>query len=321
MSTGAPADIVAFHSQFFNVVAELFPSLTDLHYGLTPPEAAGHGWWGLMGRLRAGPTRLLDRVTDLSGMAGWPRTHRGLDLGCGLGGTSLHLSRRFGFEMVGVNINRDQLRMAEARLAGRPGADRVTLRHGDVCHLPFADASFDFAVMIEVAFHLRDKARLFSEVARVLAPGGRFVLVDQEGRERQEVMGLFWFAAEGDYRDLAAGAGLDTRAEADLTADVARWMTDYARTASLPFHAGAVAAALVRGGPDLAWRYLRGVHYFSRMVLAELASRGMRVGLTHPLSGVQLLRRHTAAELERGTMRYKAFVFDKPGAAPAGASQ
>lgn len=309
-----PADVVTYYSQFFNVVAELFPGLTDLHYGLTPPAEAGGPWHRMWGRLRRGPTRLLERVADLGALAALPKDSVGVDIGCGLGGTCLHLASRHGFPMIGVNLNAAQLRLARPRVARHPAGGRVTLLAGDARALPLASGAATFATLIEVAFHVPDKARLFAEVARVLPPGGRLILVDQEGEAEIEALGLFWFAAEGAYRRLAAVAGLECRLEQDLSEEVAAWMADYARTASLPFHAAAVLAALGRARPGLAWRYLRGVRFFSDLVRADFARRGASVRFQHPFAGVQLLRQHTRRELASGRMRYKAFVFEKaPG--------
>lgn len=303
----AHTDIVEFHSQFFNVIAELFPQLADLHYGLTPP-AESQSWAGMVGRLTRGPKRLLDRVAHDAGMARWPAGSRGLDLGCGLGGTSAYLAREFGFEMTGVNINSDQLALARQRLTALGLADQITLRLGDATGLDLPDNSFDFACLIEVAFHVQDKPALFAEVRRVLRPGGTLVLVDQEHADDMEVMGLFWFVREGSYGHLAREADLSLVTEQDLSDDLARWMEDYVRAASLPFHAGAVLAALARLRPALAWRYLSGVRYFSRLILDDFADRGVALPWTHPLAGVKLLRTHTLDELRRGRMRYKLFV-------------
>ncbi len=304
---GSSDDIVAFHSQFFNVIAELFPTLTDLHYGLTPAHES-RAVTGLLGRLTRGPRHMLDRVAHEAGMAGWPKGRRGLDLGCGLGGTSLYLARRFGFQMTGVNINAAQLTLAAERVDRQGLTDRITLLQGDAARLELPDDSFDFVVLMEVAFHVADKAALFAEVRRVLRPGGTLVLVDQEHAEPLEVMGLFWFVQSGAYEELARQAGLKTLAEHDLSDALQRWMRDYVRAASLPFHVGAVLTALARLRPTLAWRYLRGVHFFSSRILDDFTRRGIDLGWTHPLAGVKLLRTHTLNELQRGRMRYKLFI-------------
>src|SRR5262249_12088762 len=64
---------------------------------------------------------------------------------------------------------------ARAVAAGLP----VTLEQADLDQpLPFAAGSFDAVMSVDVILHLHDRCSAFSEVARVLAPGGRFLFTD-----------------------------------------------------------------------------------------------------------------------------------------------
>jgi SAM-dependent methyltransferase len=55
----------------------------------------------------------------------------------------------------------------------------MTVREADLNEpLPFAADSFDAVMSLDVVLHLRDRAQLFREVARTLAPGGRFLFTD-----------------------------------------------------------------------------------------------------------------------------------------------
>lgn len=70
------------------------------------------------------------------------------------------------------------LDISEAMLNGaRNDADAPdwTLVQGDATRLPLADGSFDTVVMLGGIHHVNDREALFSEVARILRPGGRFV--------------------------------------------------------------------------------------------------------------------------------------------------
>jgi len=58
-------------------------------------------------------------------------------------------------------------------------ADRVSFEVTSGAALPFPDASFDAGMMIHVGMNLDDKRTVFTEVRRVLRPGGRFVVFDQ----------------------------------------------------------------------------------------------------------------------------------------------
>ena len=96
---------------------------------------------------------------------------RVVDVGTGEGQVA-RLASRLGAELVaGVDPTRAQLRVADER-AGGPNYVR-----GAAEHLPFADASFDAAVACLVFEHLPEHAPPIAEIARVLAPGGRFVFL------------------------------------------------------------------------------------------------------------------------------------------------
>jgi SAM-dependent methyltransferase len=92
------------------------------------------------------------------------RPGRVLDVGCGAGATLRWLLDE-GHDAVGVDSSPVSLEHA-ARLV-----PAEVLHRGDALHLPFVDASFDGAFLLDVLEHLDDAAAL-SEVRRVLRPGG-----------------------------------------------------------------------------------------------------------------------------------------------------
>ena len=72
--------------------------------------------------------------------------------------------------MVGLDVDRELLDEAAVNLAGLP----VELVCGDVRALPFADASFDVVIDFGTTYHIGRPLGALREIARVLAPGGRF---------------------------------------------------------------------------------------------------------------------------------------------------
>ena len=93
---------------------------------------------------------------------------RVLDVGCGEGQVSRH-TERHGGRAIGVDPTWAQLVVARDRAGGPAYLQAVA------DGLPFADASFDAVIACLVFEHIADADTAISEVARVLAPAGRFV--------------------------------------------------------------------------------------------------------------------------------------------------
>ncbi|MGI5131575.1 class I SAM-dependent methyltransferase [Pseudonocardia sp. CA-107938] len=77
-----------------------------------------------------------------------------------------------GGHVHGVDLAEDMVRQATARHR----TDRLTVHLGSITDLPLDDASVDGAISINVIYFVEAADRAFAEVARVLKPGGRFVL-------------------------------------------------------------------------------------------------------------------------------------------------
>jgi ubiquinone/menaquinone biosynthesis C-methylase UbiE/DNA-binding transcriptional ArsR family regulator len=99
-----------------------------------------------------------------------------LDLGTGTG-RMLQLLAPHATRAVGLDASHAMLSVARANLE-KAGLTRVELRQGDVYAPPFARGSFDLVVLHQVLHYLDDPARAVREAARLLAPGGRLLIVD-----------------------------------------------------------------------------------------------------------------------------------------------
>ena len=141
------------------------------------------------------------------------------DLGCGTGETIAALAP-FVARAVAVDRSGEMLQTARRRLRGLPNAD---VRRGELEALPIADGELDAAIMVLVLHHVPDPAAVLREAARVLKPGGRFVLCDMlphEHEEYKQQMGHVWLGfGEDQLRRLFAGAGFDDVRIVPLPAD------------------------------------------------------------------------------------------------------
>jgi ArsR family transcriptional regulator len=111
------------------------------------------------------------------------------------------------------------LSVARANLE-KAGLTRIELRQGDIYAPPLESNAFDLVIVHQVLHYLDDPARALREAARLLAPGGRLLVVDfaphdlEFLRERQAHRRL-GFAGE-QMTGWLSEAGLDTLVARDL---------------------------------------------------------------------------------------------------------
>jgi ubiquinone/menaquinone biosynthesis C-methylase UbiE len=169
--------------------------------------------------------RLISEFVRLSAL---PRASRVVDLGCG-SGTFTHFLRRAGYECIGLDISGKLIEV------GRRKHPDIEFLQGDIEHLPFADGSFDGALLLGVVHHFPDPSRCAAEVARILRPQGRFVAFDPN--RMNPFMWLYRDPASPFYSSLGVTAN------------------------ERPVLAHRVAAVFEHAGFDVSTHYLSGLAY------------------------------------------------------------
>jgi len=160
-------------------------------------------------RLVFGPVH--DAVLNAFTAAGGPPQDV-LDVGCGTGRLLKAAADRWSrARMTGVDVSEKMIIEAQRKHERDP---RFSFKQGDASALPFGAASFDAAFSTMSLHHWGEQVSGIREVARVLRPGGLFVLADVDAPFIFVIGPLFnWidgsrFRAPEDIRRLLEGAGL-----------------------------------------------------------------------------------------------------------------
>lgn len=159
-------DVVAFYDEAIPMITRLVG--VNVHVGYWESDSD-----------ESSVQEATDRLTDMMSerLAVGPGD-RVLDMGCGLGAPARRLAGTTGAEVVGIATSPKLVARAR-ELAAEAGEEHlVTFEVADAADLPYAEGFFDAVVAIESLVHMADRATVFRETARVLRPGGRFVLTD-----------------------------------------------------------------------------------------------------------------------------------------------
>jgi SAM-dependent methyltransferase len=114
----------------------------------------------------------------LAQIAGVTAGMRVLDVGGGIGGPARTLANDIGCHVTVLDLSAPFCRAGEM-LTERAGlSDRVVFQQGDAQAMPFADGSFDLVWTQHSSMNVPDKQALYTEIARVLRPGGRLALYE-----------------------------------------------------------------------------------------------------------------------------------------------
>jgi len=155
-----------------------------------------------------------------------------LDVGCGIGGSARYLSEQYGCRVTGIDLTAEYCELAN-RLSQDVGLGELnTFRQASALELPFADASFDVVWTEHAQMNIADQRGFYSEMVRVLRPGGVIAFHDMFGGDGGQVVyptpwasdaaSSFLYPAD-DLRGLLSSFGLSVEHWVDCSAVSTTW--------------------------------------------------------------------------------------------------
>ena len=110
-----------------------------------------------------------------------------LDIGSGIGGASRFVKGATGCTVTGLDLTPEFVETATA-LSRMVGLDKGTsFQTGSALDMPFANDSFDAALLLHVGMNIPDKPRLMAEAGRVLKPGASFAVYEVMKTDLDEI--------------------------------------------------------------------------------------------------------------------------------------
>lgn len=149
-----------------------------------------HGYYGADGKEKKERRQAqIDLIEELLQWAQVKQAQQILDVGCGIGGSSLYLAQKFNAQATGITLSPFQANRAMERAQASGLSARAKFHVADAQAMPFPDNSFDLVWALESGEHMPDKVKFMQECCRVLQPGGKLIMVTWCHRPTDEQSG------------------------------------------------------------------------------------------------------------------------------------
>ena len=156
-------------------------------------EHMHHGYYGKYGNhkldRRQAQIELIEELLSWAECSQDNPPQNAIDVGCGIGGSTLHLAQKFGCNATGITLSPVQASRAKERAAEAGLTERVKFEVANALDMPFADNSFDLVWSLESGEHMPDKTKFLAECYRVLKPGGKMIFATWCHRETSSLAG------------------------------------------------------------------------------------------------------------------------------------
>jgi len=159
--------------------------LGTLFYRLLWGPHIHHGLWDGDESAYSAQCNLTDTLADMAQISSDDRV---VDIGCGMGGSSIRLAKLRGCDVTGVTLSPIQRRWAVVSAKLKQVGRQTRFLAEDAEQIRFDDRSFDVMWSVECTEHLFDKSEFFRRASHWLRPGGRMAI-------------CVWFEGEDTTRD------------------------------------------------------------------------------------------------------------------------
>jgi tocopherol O-methyltransferase len=140
-------------------------------------EHMHQGYYGRGGKYKLNRRQAqIDLIVELLRWGNITQVENVLDVGCGIGGSTLYLAEKFNCRGVGITLSAKQAARAKGRALEKGLDERVSFQVADALEMPFADNQFDLVWSLESGEHMSDKEQFLKECFRVLKPQGTLIL-------------------------------------------------------------------------------------------------------------------------------------------------
>ncbi len=162
-----PEDLKLGIGGFYDRSSKLWEDVwgEHMHHGYyDPPDRQDH---------REAQVDMIDRLLEFAGVES---ADTAVDVGCGIGGSSRHIARKFGAKVEGITLSTYQAGRGNELAEEQGLGDRCGFRVADALDQPFNDGQFDLVWSLESGEHMPDKKKFVEELVRVAKPGGTVIV-------------------------------------------------------------------------------------------------------------------------------------------------
>ncbi|WP_373540674.1 methyltransferase domain-containing protein [Chamaesiphon sp.] len=231
-------------TQLFQQIQEFYDASSNLWEEVWG-EHMHHGYYGEDGNIkldrRQAQIDLIEEILSWADGLTIDRPQNILDVGCGIGGSSLYLAEKFGARVTGITLSPVQANRAQERARAAGLQSQTDFQVANALEMPFADNSFDLLWSLESGEHMPDKVKFLQECYRVLKPGGKLIFVTwchrpttattplttEEQKLLQEIYRVYclpYVISLPEYTDMVSACGFkDLRADDWSTAVAPFW--------------------------------------------------------------------------------------------------